>query len=145
MRRSRCQLRLNCPPSLTLTTNPGALARAISNLLVNATIHAFEGREDRRVTIDVDADTQRVRILVADNGSGMSEEAAMRAFEPFFTTRRASGGSGLGLFSCRRTIEQMLDGRITLRTRLGHGTEFEIDLPRQHALPTTTTKAGDPQ
>ena len=144
MRRSRCQLRVNCPAALTLITNPGALARAISNLLVNATIHAFEGREERRVSIDVDADDQRVRILVADNGIGMSEEAAMRAFEPFFTTRRASGGSGLGLFSCRRTIEQMLDGRITLRTRPGYGTEFTIDLPRRHTLAAAAARPGAP-
>lgn len=134
MRRSRCQLRLHCPATLTLTTNPGALARAISNLLVNATVHAFEGRDDRLVSIDVDADDERVRIVVADNGNGMSEEAALRAFEPFFTTRRAAGGSGLGLFSCRRTIEQMLGGKIGLRTRRGHGTEFDIELPR---LPVT--------
>jgi PAS domain S-box-containing protein len=130
MKRAQCQLRLTCPATLSLTTNPGALARAISNLLVNATVHAFEGRDDRRVSIDVDADEHRVRIVVADNGNGMSEEAAMRAFEPFYTTRRASGGSGLGLFSCRRAIEQQLGGRIELRTRRGHGTEFTLELPR---------------
>ena len=59
----------------------------------------------------------------------MSEEAAVIAFTPFFTTKRGTGGSGLWLFSSRRAVETMLGGSLTMRTRLGKGTEFHIHLP----------------
>lgn len=129
MKRARCEVRVHCPESLTLRTEPGSLGRALTNLLVNASIHAFEGREDRRVRIDVARTADGVRISCADNGVGMSEEAVTKAFTPFFTTRRGAGGSGLGLFSSRRAVEQVLGGHITMQSRLGAGTTFHIDLP----------------
>ena len=131
MKRARCEVQVHCPPSLMLRTEPGSLGRALTNLLVNATIHAFEGRNDRRIRIDVTRTAEGVRISCTDNGVGMSEEAVTKAFTPFFTTRRGAGGSGLGLFSSRRAVEQVLGGRITVQSRLGAGTTFHIDLPVQ--------------
>jgi signal transduction histidine kinase len=129
MRRARCEVVVDCPEQLALRTEPGSLGRALTNLLINATIHAFEGREDRRVRLDVSRADGYVRITCADNGVGMSEEAITKAFTPFFTTRRGSGGSGLGLFSARRTVEHMLGGKLTMESALGAGTVFHIDLP----------------
>lgn len=129
MRRARCEVRVSCPDQLSLRTEPGSLGRALTNLLLNATIHAFEGREDRRVTIEVTETEGGVRIACADNGAGMSEEAVSKAFTPFFTTKRSSGGSGLGLFSSRRTVEQVLGGKLTMESAPGAGATFYIDLP----------------
>jgi len=55
-----------------------------------------------------------------------------KAFTPFFTTKRASGGSGLGLFTSRRTVETALGGKLTMESRPGEGTAFHIDLPARH-------------
>ena len=129
MRRARCEVKVSCPEHLSLRTEPGSLGRALTNLLLNATIHAFEGREDRRVTIEVTETEEGVRITCADNGAGMSEEAVTKAFTPFFTTKRSSGGSGLGLFSSRRTVEQVLGGKLTMVSAPGAGATFHIDLP----------------
>jgi signal transduction histidine kinase len=130
MRRARCKVVLNCPPELEIYTEPGSLSQAMTNLMVNATLHAFEGIERREVTITASLiENERIRIDVADNGRGMTEEAAGKAFTPFFTTRHKSGGSGLGLFSSRRSIEQVLGGRISFESRLGQGTIFHIELP----------------
>jgi PAS domain S-box-containing protein len=129
MKRARCEVQVHCPASLVLRTEPGSLGRALTNLLVNASIHAFADREERRVRVDVVRTPGGVRISCSDNGVGMSEEAVTKAFTPFFTTRRGTGGSGLGLFSSRRAVEQVLGGRITLESRLGVGTVFHIDLP----------------
>lgn len=129
MRRARCEVSVSCPEHIVLHTEPGSLGRALTNLLLNATIHAFEGREDRRVRIDVKRADGCIRISCADNGVGMSEEAVTRAFTPFFTTKRSSGGSGLGLFSSRRAVEQVLGGKLTMESTLGAGTIFHIDLP----------------
>ncbi len=106
-----------------------SLGQVITNLVVNATLHAFEGQSDRVLNIEAMRVEQRVVIRVADNGAGMSPEAIMRAFTPFFTTRRASGGSGLGLFSARRVVENVLGGTIEMQSTPGMGTEFTISLP----------------
>lgn len=129
MRRARCAVALECPANVFVRTEPGSLGRALTNLIVNATIHAFEGRDDRRIRLAVEPAGDRIRITCADNGAGMSEEAVAKAFTPFFTTKRRSGGSGLGLFSSRRTVEQVLGGVISMESTLGHGTVFRIEIP----------------
>ncbi len=132
MRRARCEVELVCPEGLWQHTEPGSLGRVLTNLLVNASIHAFEGREDRLVRLDVRHSSDTLRISCIDNGVGMNEEAMTKAFTPFFTTKRASGGSGLGLFASRRTVETVLGGKLTMESRPGEGTAFHIDLPARH-------------
>lgn len=128
-RRSGCVVKVTCPTDLTFYSEPGSLGQVITNLVVNATLHAFEGQTQRLLNIEATRIEQRVVIRVADNGAGMSPEAITRAFTPFFTTRRTSGGSGLGLFSARRVVENVLDGSIEMHSKPGVGTEFLISLP----------------
>ncbi len=129
MKRARCRVTLECPDGLNIYTEPGSLNQVITNLLVNASIHAFEGVDNRQVRVTVSSQSWGVRIEVADNGKGMTHEAVSKAFSPFFTTNRGSGGSGLGLFSSRRIIENVLGGQITFETNSGRGSTFFIDLP----------------
>lgn len=132
LNRAKCDVRLSCPAGSSLYTEPGALSQVISNLLVNASLHAFEGRDDRAINITVTDNSNSVLLEIADNGIGMSEQALVNAFTPFFTTKRSSGGSGLGLFSARRVVEQVLGGQITLKSVPGQGTKFQIVLPRRN-------------
>jgi C4-dicarboxylate-specific signal transduction histidine kinase len=129
MHRARCDVRVTCREGLSLVTEPGSLAQALSNLLINATIHAFDGQEDRRITIDVQEGDAGLRITVRDNGRGMTDEAIAKAFTPFFTTRRHAGGSGLGLFSSRRVVRDILGGDLSFESRANAGTSFCIHLP----------------
>lgn len=130
MKRARCQVTLECPDGFTFYTEPGSLGRTITNLVVNACVHAFEGVENRKVRVTVLPQNDGVRFEVADNGNGMSREALSKAFTPFFTTNRSAGGSGLGLFSSRRIVEHVLSGRLTFDSQANQGTSFFIDLPR---------------
>ncbi|MEN9779618.1 MAG: hypothetical protein RL014_766 [Pseudomonadota bacterium] len=127
--RARCAVHVTCPSDLSIYTEPGSLGQVITNLVVNATLHAFEGRDSRELRIEASVVAGQVVIRVADNGNGMNAEAAARAFTPFFTTQRASGGSGLGLFSARRVVEDVLGGSIVMRNQPGQGVTFEITLP----------------
>jgi signal transduction histidine kinase len=86
-----------------------------------------------RPTEAVAADGQRralARLEVVDSGSGMSEATLARLFEPFFTTRAASGGSGLGL-AVVRSIVVALGGTVGASTVPGVGSRFTVDLPAE--------------
>lgn len=135
MRRARCELRVDCPEGLQWHTEPGSLGQALTNLVVNASIHAFEGRDQRRIALVAQPLNAGLRLTVTDNGNGMSEEAITKAFTPFFTTKRGAGGSGLGLFSSRRVVEQVLGGQLQLHSRPGAGATFTIDLPERQSQP----------
>jgi signal transduction histidine kinase len=69
-----------------------------------------------------------VRLTIADTGKGMHPEHLSRIFEPFFTTRHDQGGTGLGLAICHRVVTDS-GGRLAVRSEVGQGTEFTIDLP----------------
>jgi signal transduction histidine kinase len=69
-----------------------------------------------------------VRVAVADNGRGMSEEVKRKIFEPFFTTKGENRGNGLGLSVCQR-IARNHGGDITFESQEGQGTIFIIRLP----------------
>jgi signal transduction histidine kinase len=74
-----------------------------------------------------------VRIEFGDDGSGIAPENLSRVFDPFFTTGRSRGNTGLGLHIVYNLVTRTLNGRIDVESRLGEGTRFIIDLPAQIA------------
>jgi signal transduction histidine kinase len=75
------------------------------------------------------ASPDQVDIHFADDGIGMSDDVQRRAFEPFFTTRRSRGGTGLGLHIVYNLVTHRLGGRLRLESAPGRGTSFRIRLP----------------
>jgi len=124
------------PADVALDSYPGALGQALNNLLVNAAVHGLKDRPGQvRVALEGPAGDP-LQLVVSDNGSGMSEAVQARAFEPFFTSRLGSGGSGLGLPIVRNIVMGILGGRITLSSEPGHGSRFILQLPRTAPAPT---------
>ena len=101
---------------------------------------AVEG--DQTLTLNVPAGSY-VLITVADNGEGMDEETRRRCFEPLFTTKGPFKGTGLGLASARRLVEESA-GSIQVRSEIGKGTTFEIYLPAVDELVGSTPTARGP-
>lgn len=136
-KRSAHTLVIDCPGGITLDTYPGALFQILTNLVNNSLLHAFsEGQQGQmRITVTVDGD--RIHLSYRDDGRGMSADVAARAFDPFFTTRRGSGGSGLGLHLVYNLVTRLLGGRIELVSAPGQGSEFRLQFPR-HAPVTVT-------
>jgi signal transduction histidine kinase len=94
-----------------------------ANLAENAAQHGAT-----RLELVVAADARTATILVRDNGSGISEGNRERVFQPFFSTRREQGGTGMGL-DIVRTMLGSYGGTIHLRQATGAATEFEIIVP----------------
>jgi signal transduction histidine kinase len=123
---------VTCPGDLELDSYPGVLSQILSNLVMNALTHAFaDGRPgDMAITVDLPT-PDTVRLCFTDNGRGMSEEHRARVFEPFFTTRRGRGGSGLGLHIVHNLVVGVLKGSITVDSVPDRGTSFTLLFPRR--------------
>lgn len=107
---------------------PGQLNQALVNLIGNAC-----DAIDFKGTINVktqELDEDHVRISVKDNGKGMSEDTLKKIFDPFFTTKEVGKGTGLGLAITYGIIEKH-NGKITVESQEGKGTEFVITLPKK--------------
>jgi signal transduction histidine kinase len=123
------RIEVNCPPDLIFDSRPGALAQIITNFVLNAHIHAFEFMEQGTLVFDVKTDGDVLELTCTDNGKGMDEEAVRQIFDPFYTTRREQGGSGLGLFVVYNLVTQALNGSIDCKSRPGFGTTFSVRVP----------------
>ncbi len=119
------------PDGLLIDGYPGSYGQILTNLFLNATNHAFP--DGRSGTISISAKPRGnddIEIIFADNGAGMTPDVQRQAFDPFFTTRRNEGGTGLGLHIVYNLVTQQLGGRMMLNSRLGQGTTFRIIMPR---------------
>jgi signal transduction histidine kinase/CheY-like chemotaxis protein len=122
--------------------DPGQLNQIVLNLVMNA-VDAMPdgGRLGIRVAKEQDAEGDGFVVLeVSDTGTGMSDGFAERCLEPFFTTKRRSGGTGLGLATVHAIVSQA-GGDISLESTAGRGTTFTVRLPRvdgRRAMPDAT-------
>ena len=131
IRSSKVKLSIDIPEGIEMESFPGPLGQIVTNLLVNAVNHAFpDGHEGGAISIVGRlSGPEQVRLVFRDDGQGMNEEVQRQAFDPFFTTRRGSGGTGLGLHIVYNLVTQRLGGRIVLSSAEGSGTSFLIVLP----------------
>jgi PAS domain S-box-containing protein len=126
-----------CPEILGIA---GQIHQAVSNLCTNA-YQALKGRQGR-ITVTVESTEidpafalryrmplgQAVRVVVEDNGPGMTKDVLDRVFEPFFTTKPPGEGSGLGLSLVHGIVTQH-EGAIVARSAPGEGARFELYFP----------------
>jgi ligand-binding sensor domain-containing protein/signal transduction histidine kinase len=130
IKRRRHQVTTDIPPDLMFDSYPGALYQVMVNLVMNGLIHGFDEDQQGQIRIEAEDLGDTVLIRYRDNGRGMDKETAERMFDPFFTTRRGQGGSGLGLHIVYNLVTQVLDGSIDYQTGPGQGLHFDIRLPR---------------
>jgi len=130
LKRTKHEITVNCPMSMNIKVNAGAISQIVSNLIMNSIIHAFVDRDQGQIKIDVEEKAGFILLRYADNGSGISEEDLEQLFEPFFTTKRGEGGSGLGTHLVYNIVTNVLNGKITVQSKLGKGTAYLIKFPK---------------
>ncbi|XUM24716.1 ATP-binding protein [Bradyrhizobium oligotrophicum S58] len=143
LKRAPITLAVDVPEGLFIDGYPGFYGQILTNLFLNAVNHAFA--DGRAGTISITArprGADDIEIIFADNGAGMTPDVQRQAFDPFFTTRRNEGGTGLGLHIVYNLVTQQLGGRMMLESREGQGTTFRIIMPRI-AKGGTGTAMGD--
>ncbi len=108
----------------------GPLVQVVTNLVQNACVHAFRDADgERRVTVGAEDLGEALELRVTDNGDGMSPEVIARVYEPFFTTRRSEGGSGLGMNIAYNIVVSRFAGSIDVDSSPGLGTTWLLRLP----------------
>ncbi len=136
IKRTRHVVEVECPPDLEFETYPGAIYQIVVNLVMNSLIHGFEGMEQGHVRIAAHRRGDELVLEYTDDGRGMIEDVRRRVFEPFCTTRRGQGGSGLGLHICYNLTTQVLRGTIGVESAPGRGVKFVIRFPIEPATRT---------
>ena len=126
----RHPLALDIPSDVIMDSYPGAYGQVLTNLIFNAVIHGFADRPDGNMLLEATRiGDDFVEITFSDDGGGISEDAQRHVFDPFFTTRRAKGSTGLGLHIVHNLVTEQLGGRITLVSAPGKGTSISMTLP----------------
>ena len=120
--------------------DPDRLSEAVTNLFDNAVKYTEEGK----ISLGVIGNDQVVQFYVKDSGPGIPAEDIPHLFQKFYrvdnSTTRTVGGTGLGLFICRKIVE-LYEGRIWVESELGHGSTFYINLPRLSTAKAEEIKA----
>jgi PAS domain S-box-containing protein len=131
LRKRGILLDLSCEPDLIMDSLPGPYGLVVSNLALNSVVHAFPDGEAGTISFRAcAAGPDEVEIVLADNGCGMSPQIRRHAFDPFFTTLRHQGATGLGLHIAHSMVVDRLQGHLTLTSEPGSGTTVRLILPR---------------
>ncbi|MCW8833198.1 MAG: HAMP domain-containing histidine kinase [Colwellia sp.] len=120
---------IDCEEQLMVESKPGPINQIFINLIINSLIHGFEHQSSGHINISIMYLSQQLHLNYQDDGSGIDESVKSRVFEPFTTTKRGSGGSGLGLHLVYNLVTQALNGHIDFESNQGKGTKFEVVIP----------------
>ena len=123
------EIELSLPEKLTISSKTGPLQQIFEQLISNSLIHGFEDEQNNKIKIGAESKGSNLDITYMDNGSGVPTSIKKRIFDPFVTTKRGEGGSGLGMHLVYNLVTQALDGSITLDEDYSSGTRFVISLP----------------
>nr|WP_245168153.1 ATP-binding protein [Desulfobaculum xiamenense] len=128
-RRAGHSIQVECDEGIELESYPGAFMQILTNLVMNSLMHGFDGVSDGSISISARRAGGDVVLEYADDGVGMDEKTLKNIYEPFFTTKRARGGTGLGMQIVYNLVTQTLKGDIRCESAPGKGTRFTITVP----------------
>jgi signal transduction histidine kinase len=128
--KSQASLAIEVPSDIIMDSFPGPYGQVLTNLIFNAVTHGFADKPGGRMLIKAQRlGKDQVEITFSDDGIGIPEEVQRHVFDPFFTTRRAQGSTGLGLYIVYNLVTQQLGGTITLSSAVAKGTTIYLTLP----------------
>ena len=132
LKRTHHTIEIDIPEDLDLYCDPGVISQIITNLIMNSLHHGFTEGDTGVISIRAYIESETLHLNYEDNGQGIEEGILKRLFDPFVTTKRGQGGSGLGTHIIYNLVTQALGGRIHCTSELNKGAHFEIKLPLAH-------------
>ncbi len=129
LKRTHHRIAVHCPEDLEIFSDPGAFSQLLTNLILNSLIHGFEGIDQGEIVLEITQAPERLQLHCRGNGRGIPADAPRHTSEPFYTTKREQGSSGLGLYIVYNLVTQKLGGAIRCESTPGGGTTFVIQIP----------------
>ena len=123
------QIILHCPKDIVINNVPGVYSQILTNLLMNSLIHGFEAGTTGEIIIKISSCNGSIRLEYSDNGGGMDAEQLKKIYEPFYTSKRSQGSTGLGMNIVYNLVSQTLGGSIQCQSKKGEGVIFSIQFP----------------
>jgi two-component system NtrC family sensor kinase len=126
---------IECDDALELDSYPGAVSQIVTNLVLNSLVHGYAPGQAGRIRIAVTQEGEAVLAVYSDDGAGMAQDTLCQLFDPFFTTRRGQGGSGLGAHILYNLATGPLGGTVKADSAPGQGLRYKFRFPRSRRAP----------
>lgn len=127
-KKTKIDINIDCSDKLTVKSYPGPFSQIITNLIINSIRHGFAEGEKGNINISISQQTDCILIEYTDDGKGINRENLDKVFDPFFTTNRKNGGTGLGLHLVYNIVTNLFKGDIKCISEENQGVEFTITL-----------------
>ncbi|WP_333797174.1 ATP-binding protein [Rheinheimera sp.] len=129
LKKGAYQVKLDVDPGLQLYSFPGIYSQIFTNLIMNSLIHGFAGQNQGEIRIEAQLQPNFLQLNYYDNGKGIDPKIKPKLWDPFVTSNRQQGGSGLGTYILYNLITQALKGRIDLVEDVPKGVHFALLIP----------------
>jgi two-component system NtrC family sensor kinase len=123
------KVEVDCPPDIVLDSFPGAVSQILTNMVMNSLVHGFEHEQAGNIRLHASCAGGIMHVEYADDGAGMDADTLGKLFDPFFTTRRGTGGSGLGAHILYNLVTGPLGGTIRVESAPGAGLKYFLKFP----------------
>ena len=131
LKNTQIELKLELPERLEIDSHPGMFAQILMNLVTNSLRHGYPDEIKKGIIlIQLSADSVNLNLKYQDDGVGIAYALVPKIFEPFFSTGKKKGGSGLGLSIVQHLVVKQLGGSITCESNVNQGVLFEIHIPK---------------
>jgi signal transduction histidine kinase len=127
LKKSSHNVEIHCADNIEIYCHAGAIAQIFTNLIINSILHAFENTNSGLITVDVSMYQEKLHIHYQDNGVGVPQEKLPKLFDPFYTTKGNSGGSGLGTHIIHTLVTDTLNGTIQVDSQPNQGLSYDIE------------------
>ncbi|WP_415903124.1 ATP-binding protein [Neptuniibacter sp. QD29_5] len=125
------EVRNNIAPEIELNVDAGAIAQIVTNLITNSLMHGFkDATVAGTIVLSSETTTDEYILIYMDDGKGISAEVQQHVFEQFYTTRKGSGGTGMGMYIIQELVKERLLGNIKFNSDEGQGINIRIALPK---------------
>jgi len=128
-KKTKIKIELDIDKNISIYSNPGAFSQILSNCILNSIIHGFDKNQEGIIKIKARKNNEDFILEYSDNGKGLDETTKDKVFDPFYTTNRANGGSGLGMNIVYNLVTQKLHGTIDIQSEVNQGVLFTIKAP----------------
>lgn len=122
-------VQIHCDKDLEAFIYKESLNQVMYNLILNSIKHGYKDSNSGEISIYIEKEKEQLRLIYIDDGKGISAENLPKIFNPFFTTSRNEGGTGLGLNIVHNIITKIFKGTITSNSKAQEGVNFTITIP----------------